>query len=158
MASWSSRWGALPCTLRDGLVATGLGNPDLFSLAFGAEEGEQEHGALAMQVGYEEDDGAELIGGLVEICTGRIRRAPTRIAAVSDAEITVWAMKRQKTEKAEVSAAVQIPARRSAAPPPGKAPPARWPKRAEKKLAAASTAVARESVEAEERSRRLTSR
>ena len=100
MASWSSRWCALPCTLRDGFVATGLDKPDLFSLAFGADEGEREYGALSRQVGYEEDDGAELLGGLVEVCSGRVRRAPTRIAAVSDAEITVWAMKRQKTVRA----------------------------------------------------------
>jgi hypothetical protein len=155
MANWSGQWDALPCTLREGLQGAGFDGPDLFSLAFGENEGLEEYSALAQQVGYLEDDGGDLILGLVNACASRVRRAPSRVAAITDSEILVWASKRQKVADAERLAEVQLPIRRIVAPPPGRAPPARWPKRAERKLAAATTANAKDAVEAEERNRWL---
>ena len=153
---WSAHFNGLPCTLREGLVSGGLDNAELLAMSFGPDEPDEAYERLANQIGYAEDDGGELIRGLVDLSRGRALRTPSRLAAVTDAEIEVWATKRRRIAAAEKASAVQLPARLTLVPPPGKAPPARWPTRAAKKLAAATTTAAKDSADSEERDRWLT--
>ena len=148
---WSSVFKSLPCTLRDGLVDNGLSDPEVLASAFGPDEGPEAFAKLASEVGYDGDNGGDLMVALVAASKSRTKRTPSRIAAVSDTEILVWSEKRARQETVVPAAAVEVMS--TMKPPTGKAPPSRWPTRLDKRLAAAATQPARETAEAEERHR-----
>jgi hypothetical protein len=121
-AMWSEQFLALPCNLREGLVAAGLNHVEVMSKAFSADEELPAYEALARQVGYDESDGGQLLYDLAGACRKRSLRTPGRIAAVPDADIEVWRCKKARAERASIAPAAAMDAQRSLKPPPGKAP------------------------------------
>ena len=100
---WAELFSELPCTLREGMVAAGLNHVEVMSAAFDETEPLEAYGVLAVQLGYDNVDGATLLYELTEACRGRTRRTPGRLAEVSDADIEVWALKKRRLAKTPAS-------------------------------------------------------
>ena len=86
---WPAQFHALPCTLREGLVAAGFNHIEDCSAAISPGEPNEAYQLLAEQVGYAEADGEELLRDLVSACSQKTGRTPARSAAVTDAEVVV---------------------------------------------------------------------
>ena len=134
----------LPCSLREGLESYGLSDPEVLASSFAVDEPMEAYDRLALQLGEESEGSGALLRDLVAACRRRSKRIPSRLAAVTDTEILVWTEKRAKTSPSVQPQAVM--GRTMMTPPAGKAPQARWPTKLEKRLAAATSAPAKETV------------
>ena len=143
--AWANELTSLTPAALAGLTAVGLDEPDVLMMAFLTDDEDVEFDGAAEDL----DPSGSLTGPDLRRLwdTSRKRRctAPARLAQATLPDIDAW-WHRNMTAPPSDSVAI-LSAESRLAPPPGRAPQARWPTRLEKRLAGATTPTAREAVE-----------
>ena len=148
MGSWARTLSSLSEGIRRGLSRTGFDDVELMALAFTEGDTLAEFFEVEKELFPGEADEGRILQFLWSEARGRKRLTPLRLAAVSDAEIDVWAAKRLKKTQAEADSILASEGRFM--PGPGKAPGSKWPTKLRRKLAAAGSAVVKDAAEREE--------